>query len=60
MQCSVRVGHSETKKVEQSWQTATHARQDSIVTKRVLKNQVVKIVVVFSLWDIYGKVTVQQ
>ena len=41
MQCSVRVEHSETKKVVQSWQTAIHVLQDSIVTKRALKNQVV-------------------
>ena len=44
MQCSVRVEHSETKKVVQSWQTAIHVRQDSIVTRRALKSQVVKIV----------------
>ena len=47
MQCSVHVEHSETKKVVQNWQTAIHVPQDSIVIKRALKNQVVKIVFAF-------------
>ena len=47
MQCSAPVEPTETKKVVQSWQTAIHARQDSIVTKRVLKNQAVKNIFCF-------------